>query len=120
MMALGEKRHQSNVDRRQRECSPPPGTPDRRIRAELRDLSVSRVPFKAWAEAASNFYYHPSLPARIHPRRRSDRRLAECGPPLGCAERRITAERRRPGVASITIGEWAEAMSNYYYLFHGI
>jgi len=50
----------------------------------------------------------------------ADRRISECGPPLGSAERRVTAERRHPDVANIPIEEWANAMSNYYYLFQRI
>lgn len=117
-MELGEKTHRGEFDRRQRECSLPPGMTDRRIRAERRFIPAIPIPFKEWTEAASNFYYHSSLAARSHHRQRTDRRISECGPPLGSVERRVTAERRHPEIANISIEEWANAMSNYYYLFH--
>jgi len=120
MMELAAKTHRSEFDRRQKECSLPPGMTDRRIRAERRFIAASPIPFNEWAEAASNFYYHPPLAARSYPRRKTDRRISECGPPVGSAERRVTAERRHPDVANIPLEEWDDAMSNYYYLFHRI
>jgi len=119
-MELAEKTHRSEFDRRQRECSLPPGMTDRRIRAERRFIAASAIPFNEWTEAASNFYYHAPLAGRIHRHQRTDRRISECGPPMGSVERRVIAERRHPDVAHIPIDEWANAMSNYYYLFHRI
>ena len=119
-MKIAEKFQRNEIDRRERECSLTPGMIDRRLRAERRYLSVAQIPFSEWAETASNFYFHPPLVATNRPRRRADRRISECGPPACSAERRVTAERRRPDVENIPIGEWADAMSNYYFHFHRI
>lgn len=59
----------------------------------------------------------------VHAERRSrlmpDRRRCEIGPPQGVADRRAAPERRRPCVSEIQFREWADAMSNYYFHFHG-
>lgn len=119
-MKLAEISNRNEVDRRQKERSLPLGMTDRRTRAERRFIAATPITFNEWTEAASNLYYHRPLAARSHPRQSIERRVSEFGPPTGSAERRVTAERRRPDVANIPIGEWAEAMSNYYFHFHRI
>lgn len=116
-MDHAERRQQRMADRRQQDVGPPRGMADRRRLAERRCPTVSQVPFDEWAEAASNHYYHLK-PTTLDRRRMEDRRIADCGPPPGGLDRRVLIERRRPDVADIQIGAWADAMSNYYYHFH--
>jgi hypothetical protein len=120
IMKLAERTIRSEIDRRQRDSSLPLSMTDQRTRAERRFNAATSIPFNEWSEAASNLYYQPPLAARNYPRRSIDRRISEFGAPIGSAERRVTAERRHPDVVNIPIGEWAEAMSNYYYFFHRI
>lgn len=104
-------------DRRQRDIGPPTALAERRIRAERRGLVERPLSLRQWAEDASNYYYH----AGTHPvesRRWPDRRIIDKSIPQGAQERRVTPERRSIGVEEISVGKWAEEMTNYYFHFH--
>lgn len=118
-MEYSRSDNRSPADRRQRDFGPPEGMVNRRKRVERRRPSVAHIPFEVWAEAASNFYHRQMLSILNRRRQSADRRIADYGPPAGCQERRLRAERRRPAVSDIKYDDWADAMSNYYYHFHG-
>lgn len=54
-----------------------------------------------------------ATPRQMTPRRKTDRRCREVGPPAGCFERRKKAERRLPVVeeGTVTEAEWFRRMT---------
>jgi hypothetical protein len=108
------------LDRRFFDAELPLGISERRIHAERRNLIVKPETPDEWAAACSSYYFHHHAPLaqQTLERRRTERRVYECGPPTGCAERRTVAERRLPNVSTIPFAEWAEEMSNYYFHFN--
>lgn len=114
---LRNKRCQ-DPDRRQLELGPPSGFPERRVRAERRCIYVSEIQLAQWAEAESKYYFEHPAPRRVSPRRSKDRRVSELGPPSNCMERRTRPDRRTPSLAEVSLADWAEAKSNYYFHYH--